>query len=359
MPVVIERSRNTGVDVGRALACLFVVSCHANMAISANFIWFFQYGPLALMYFMVICGFVLAFPFCQPKPKETFDLALYFKKRAIRIVPAYYVAISLVVAVKAIGIACERSHSASELLWQAGSHLLFIHEWFGNTAYALNPAWHSMTLEAQYYALFPFLLFAFIRIGSPLVFLATVTFISLAYAALLARFGPTTNTLIAGLCFNRIFEFAAGMTVAGIFAARGESMRPKLLGIALVSMTTGGFLLHMESDLGGLLGMQALVLSAFIAFLFLGTRKATIPGISSIIGVGAYLGRISYSTFLVHASVGNAAMKLLLPFVKSSWGIWGVAGSFAAYIVLAHAAGVVFFTLVERPGSKLLSRWLG
>ncbi|MCM2278460.1 MAG: acyltransferase [Oligoflexia bacterium] len=345
-------ARLANLDVGRMAACSAVILHHANRDVFRDRIGFLLHGELGVQFFMILSGYLLT----RAHRDRALGLADYLRKRAIRILPAYYAAVLGVSALILLGLGSRNFPLApEELPWHVVSHLLLIHAWFGETAYSLVSVWWSMSLEWQYYMIFPLLLPMLAR-ARPFPFLAIVTALSLGYRAfILARF-PGQDHLLWGIFAGRMTEFAAGMALATLIPHAHEP-RARLLGarlfagacgLALACLGSGAFLFRE-------LGRQSAVFAVFLGFLLL------LPAIPRTrLGSGfAFLGEASYSTYLIHTLAGKAllaaaaAAGLLAPGTDPGFAL----GAFflLAYFVVGHGAGTLCYLFVERPASRALS----
>ncbi|MBO0934791.1 acyltransferase family protein [Fibrella aquatilis] len=111
-----------------------------------------QYGNLAVNYFFVLSGFIMAIAYGPVWAKGQFSKRAYWLARVSRIYPLYLTALLLVVFVNAFV-------RINPIGWAPlTSGLLLVQAWFPALAGTLNgPGW-SLSVEAFFYALFPFVL---------------------------------------------------------------------------------------------------------------------------------------------------------------------------------------------------------
>jgi peptidoglycan/LPS O-acetylase OafA/YrhL len=167
--VSVRDKRLTGLDFLRALACLLVFAHHTVQRLNYDalsgawrpFYLFFNMGACGVAIFFLLSGFLLARPFWlafdsgQPMP----SLRTYAIRRAARIVPGYYAAltVSLVLALTFFAIP-----ASPEVFLRYATGLLFVGEVHWLTLFPSDvngPLW-SIGMEVASYALLPFGLLA-------------------------------------------------------------------------------------------------------------------------------------------------------------------------------------------------------
>src|SRR5918912_3823322 len=129
-----DRERLASLDVGRAVAALLVVLYHGNgnAGVGSGLL---QWGLVGVEFFMVLSGYVLARPYFEGPHADTLEMrALRFLwRRGRRILPAYWCALAIAVAVDLAGIGPERLDAAA-LPFQLVTHVTLTHSLFADTA---------------------------------------------------------------------------------------------------------------------------------------------------------------------------------------------------------------------------------
>jgi peptidoglycan/LPS O-acetylase OafA/YrhL len=218
----------------RAAAALVVVVNHAYGQVWAPFYGQFPRAPfgfltyslaighLAVSVFISISGFCLMLPVVRNAGQLSTTPAQFFQRRARRILPPYYAALclSLLLIYTVIG---QPTHT----IWDVpiavrptdiASHLLLLQDFFGTGK--INYAFWSIALEWQIYFLFPLLVLLFRR--RPL--LTVVGALCAGYATLLI---PEARVARANLHYLGLF--ALGMAAAWVaFSAQAERLRSRL-----------------------------------------------------------------------------------------------------------------------------------
>src|SRR5579884_1753272 len=110
--------------------------------------------------FFYISGFVIVYPFVKAlvhgDVPPTWGHFAY--RRAIKIVPSYVLSIVVVIAIGYAHFA-----NAGEALRDIGTHLLFIHTWWGDTYGTINGVLWTLAVEVEFYVVFPLIWLAFKR----------------------------------------------------------------------------------------------------------------------------------------------------------------------------------------------------
>ncbi len=106
--------------------------------------------------FFVLSGFVLGLAYCQAwlgnrPPVRTLE---YFRRRLLRVLPAYYVQIAVLLLILLVTGAS--LPAGKDILAQ----LLMVHNLFGEPSTQLNPVYWTLPVEFDFYLLLPLLAFA-------------------------------------------------------------------------------------------------------------------------------------------------------------------------------------------------------
>ncbi|HXZ98772.1 MAG TPA: acyltransferase [Candidatus Binatia bacterium] len=223
--------RLDGVDGLRALAALWVVLFHIRAFSGARL------GPLDLLVrsgstgvslFLVLSGFCLYLPVARGGAGN-FRTLRFLRRRAVRLLPAYYASLAVVLLVTvltggSIGLA---RVSGIAVLVQTVTHVTMTHSLFPSTFYALNGAYWSLALEWQLYLGLPLLVIAARRLGLArtvaLVVAVNVVYrVGLQLAIALHAVAGTSlmaTAVLPNLLPGRWAEFGLGMVAAQLHAS--------------------------------------------------------------------------------------------------------------------------------------------
>jgi peptidoglycan/LPS O-acetylase OafA/YrhL len=364
--------RITAIDGLRALAMLMVYTYH---------VWQFSGSPAlhAWMHslsigavigqfsagvdlFMVLSGFCLFYPIAKT-PGATLDswsANAYFKRRIRRIVPPYYAAIGyatilplfLVIVWRILGQPAKWQTPPD--LWQYLTHAFFIHTLFLGTWDGIQGVFWSLGLEAQFYLVFPLVVFGYRRFGIRVAWamIALSVLYRVGVSALVHNSDWHVSFLFSITFLGRWMQFAAGMLAARTVVGRVTDRRlisstaATFLFLAAVTIYTVAVLDPVQRV--GILPLRDLLLAAAfaIAIVTLCAGRTPIRAAFECRPV-AWLGLISYSVFLIHQNtiyyVGEAFRRVHI----------GDAARFALFMTLGFALilGVsgLFFRLFEAP----------
>ncbi|HKF50363.1 MAG TPA: acyltransferase [Terracidiphilus sp.] len=274
-----------------------------------------------------------------------FSNAGWFTKRFFRIAPLYYLAAIFYVGVAWLNHAGRWIPDGRGQLEELLANLLFIHTWVPSANNSVVPGGWSIGAEMFFYLTVP-LLFIFRRDRTRvlvLLLLTPVCLLSLAHA------GELINNSYLYYWFPSQFPvFAVGLCLYFLGVKRNATSRlhPGLL-IAFATLFVSGATLSRFT--GWAVLATPLLIGASFACLVLGGNPATARLFQS--KVLAYIGRISFSVYLVHFAVIDA----LYPLVKKC----GLPSVVAQMVLYPSIAGVTIliagFTkkYVEDPGVKL------
>lgn len=191
------RGRIRGLEGARGIAAVAVFVFHAKLLHSPDGLgpvgWIIDRFWVGVTFFFVLSGLVLYRPFLQGKVA----VGRYAVRRSARIIPAYWVALLVVM------IAFPLSVPAS--MWR---NFFFLQLYGPPSQWAIVPAW-TLCIEVSFYALLPVV--AFVVRGRPWL-LALVLPANVAYVAVERPLGIATVTIadFAG-------AFALGMLAAIAF----------------------------------------------------------------------------------------------------------------------------------------------
>src|SRR5215471_20792503 len=305
----------------RFFAALHVVLFHMRVVgILPGGPWWYQnfasIGFVGVNFFFVLSGFILVYTYYGPQlspPK-------FWRARFARIYPAYL--LSLIVAAPFFFFAIRNldlpffTWSKQHLVLACVLTLALLQSWVPNAALTWNSVCWSLSVEAFFYLVFPFVLLHGKKLSEKTLFLCLGAFwlVSLGFSFSYVHFHPDgidkinsgeTNLFWKNvLSFNpvvRLPEFLVGMFAGKLFLARSSEKQPGttliiagLLGFAVVILLAP----HIPNPI-----LSVGILSPAFAAIIYGA--ALQPKWTSFLAfpVLVLLGEASYSLYLLHSLV--------------------------------------------------------
>ena len=219
-------------DSLRAISAIYVVMHHAvlqyylveptNLSKAETFLLkFFSDGHLAVDMFIVLSGFSLMLAVTKNKYQLKGGIALFFKRRIIRIVPPYYASLLVSFLLATLFIS-----QKTGTIWDFSipitnndiiSHLLFVHDFFLSTSPKISYSLWSISVECRLYLFFPLMVLLWRKKGAWSAFLFSVitTVIFSITLVVLKGYNTDINLLRSGVS-PFIILFTLGMVAADI-----------------------------------------------------------------------------------------------------------------------------------------------
>lgn len=346
----------------RFIAALTVVFFHYGQTVfPANIPFLFENvtaGPIAVGYFYVLSGFIMAIAYYQVDESKRigFNKTKYWIARFARIYPVYLLALLIIAAAKYKSLGQD---------WETlPLHLLLLQSWIPGYPITLNtPGW-SLSVEAFFYLCFPFLLAWVYKQGVKSLTLFAVSLWLITQIVLLVKLNSEAyapkSLLHDFIYYNPLMhlnQFVLGL-VCGIYFKSNKTnenfgnMTGRWLLISFVVM----FLLiwgrpHLESLLGIRLaftnGLLAPVFLAVIIFLakhkgFL-TKLFTYPFL-------ILLGEASYSLYILQKPIHGIYDKVIVPRIPLSETL-----HFYIFVILLIVISIASYKFLETPMRKIIN----
>jgi peptidoglycan/LPS O-acetylase OafA/YrhL len=381
-------TRLTGLDFLRALACLLVFAHHTTQRLNFDALsggWrvyylFFNMGAFGVGIFFLLSGFLLSRPFWlaydsgAPMP----SLATYALRRAARIMPGYYVALTATFVLAGVVFG---TPFAPDIVKRYFAGLFFLGEFHWLTLFPAEvngPLW-SIGMEVASYVLLPIGLLALFALRPVLPgWRGRITFLAVVGAALLAhlaivRFVPKETVdadfghgLIGGAKFwmpqYNVAGFFVVFAMGGLAAGLSTLWRGQrhviadllvILGFAGAAMAIWSVAPTRAPESFGWLGLpydfpyfHLGIALALIAF----PHSRLLPVLSEAAPI-RYLAKISFGIYVWHFMVLELIRQLFVP----NFGYAGIADTTfwleltAIAATLAVIAGSLSWYLVESP----------
>lgn len=317
------------------------------------------FGHLGVTFFFVLSGFVLTWAWRPEVDKRTF-----WWRRFSRIYP-----LTLVTLVLAIPVFYSFQPDPAQAWvkpFDLGILLLcvfLLQGWSRDPVilFAGNPAAWTLTVEAFFYAMHPFVSLGLKRLARRGALIAAVCVVAFAIGT---RVLMITNpgSWVAGLPWPilRFNEFVLGMCLAWAFR---HGWRPRLpIWVPLVLL--GGWIAMLIAtgripEAGGYYTVVAPytneVVTLGCALLVVATASADLRGRAKLLSapVSVRLGEWSYAFYLIHATLIYAVLNL----IGKQPGGWSAVFWFTALLAASLIAAWALHVFIERPVEKRLRHW--
>ena len=339
------------VDALRGLAALAVVLPHAlgllsfqrDSSLTSLFLRLAEYGRAGVEVFFVISGFAIAYSMRASGVDEDFSLGRFMLRRAVRLDPPYWVGLLWMGLVEAFRAHATHQPIALPSLGKVLAHLAYLQDILGFGQF--NAVFWTLCLEFQLYFVFAVLMRAASAFGDPREGKSRVWRDSDKYGwlmvlAFLASLlvSHTIWPMNVGWFVPFFYLFLSGSLAAWRVLDR---ISDRLFRICLVAMGLG---LVARPELPRVIGfITALLLYVAIQRAALHRWLAT--------RAAQWLGRISYSVYLIHVPLATLFLGLRTRVASDSklLSLLCLAGLYLATLAL----GSLFHAAIEVPCLRL------
>jgi peptidoglycan/LPS O-acetylase OafA/YrhL len=304
-------------------------------------------GEWGVDIFFVLSGFLLTTPLLEKSSQAGFiaNTFEFYRRRALRILPAYYFILLVMLYLCLFSFA--KMPSTSYMF----GHVLFVNAWWDLAP--LRGVFWSLPVEVTFYLVLPFLVLAI----KPKKWMV-VLFVSMAFTIVFRVFiikGPIADKGFFLFSFlGRVDQFALGMACAYLFKTRNPTSTQKnliflagLIGL-LWTVQMIGHRGNMLDNLDPMYYFHPTIVAFFVALLIFGAAAGN-PIANVLFGnaVMVFIGTISFSIYLWHTIFINAFTQTGLGVNLTAYNRLGVT---LFYIVPPLvAASFLTYLLIERP----------
>jgi len=317
-----------------------------------------MWGQFAVACFFTLSGFLLGRPFlraiAEGRPLPSWRR--FARDRFLRIYPLYAFATLLCAALAPILPQAQRPPGAVDVL----AHLALVQSWFRATALGVVPPYWTMSIDAAFYVVLPFLAYGLLRLGGATraarlrnagIALAALVACSLALRVALSGAAPLAiedfafDVVAFGNVPAMFVAFGGGMLAALLWIACDERARRRLGAVcacaAIVPLVAA--LDQLPRD-----GVATIVYNAPLASLAAGLLL--FAGLASPQRwwnrpVVAWAERLSYAVYLFHFGVLKIVDRIALPLDAGRY--------FVATLVLGYGVALLValpaYLFIERP----------
>ncbi len=312
-------------------------------------------GPIAVNYFYLLSGFIMAIAYYQPSNKTAFSSKQYWLARFARIYPVYLIALLLI----SIGKLKHPDIGTALFL-----NLTLLQSWIPQYALSLNsPGW-SLSVEAFFYLCFPFILWVIYRsslkkitIFALFIWLAT----QVTHTLLLNSDGYQAKNMLHNFIYYHplmhINAFILGVIVGVVFKDKPEIMkvasRHSTTGIILTSITLALFIAFQE-NISDALGFEIALTNGQLAplfllfIIFLSLNRGIISRVFSHPWL-VLLGEASFSLYILQRPVHGIYEKTFQKFIHLPEAL-----HFYLYLLILVLISIASYKLFETPARRLI-----
>ena len=354
MPATADGRDNPWLDLLRSIAIVLVLLRHGQRAIFLGsgepqgvVQTIFMNGWIGVDLFFVLSGYLIARHLVRAGiGSGQFDLARYLARRALRIVPAYYAVLLLVVA----GAFPLYPVEPNLLGLRVAYHLLFLQDYLPSD---INVVFWSLGVEEKFYLLAPVLVLALLRCSNRVRACLIVLLFCLPIAARTAVYLGLAEPLDYPT-FWRLLRSPFHMTLEGLVAGvaiavveQAGILRLSRRAAALILVGAGGLLatwLGSQDFMARIDATDAILQPPLIALLAAAMTLGAVGLAGTPMpcsGLFRTLSRLSYSLYLVHYP--------LIPLVMATAGSARMPGFWLCYLSLSLCAALALHLIVERP----------
>lgn len=337
------RQRRDELDGIRAIAVSAILFFHAGIESIPG-------GFIGVDIFFVLSGYLITALIVKELEQGKFALGGFYARRFTRLLPAALVTIVLTLLVSKLLMPAPMQENIfnsalSALFYVSNIFFLFDAGYFSDSA-ATKPLLHmwSLSVEEQFYLIYPFLLYFAHRAGGLVALKFTVlvaTALSFALCVYLTYYAPSAAYYLMP---SRFWQLGIGALLV-LFNLAALDDRPEgrplpvlvgIVGVLMVAAATVSFDEH--TAFPGYVALLPVLGTALLVWS--GAHSLLVQRILSIAPL-LFIGRISYSLYLVHWPI--AVFLFVLGSVPGTW-------LFAAQcIALAMISAVVLHYCVEKP----------
>ena len=319
------RTHYVELDALRGIAILGVMMNHiagwwTNLAkvplpipiLNVDALGLFSFGNYGVSLFFLLSGYLLTWTEEKRARTGAYSLRAYALRRVFRLVPAYYVAIVIVAIVWPLAI---QEVSGLDILINAS----FLRTLFPVDPLIPDPTFWSLTPEVAFYCLLPFIVLKLPRLSQRLILFGALTLVSLAtwtYIALNSepfdfQAPGFTDFYFSRLPSTHLYLFLAGVLLRMLVERLNTQPMPERVQSLLASilfLASTLFLVtcpYLLMDVGQATTGPATMLVNLMVIAFFASALLGAPLLRGVLSWRplAFIGMISYSLFVFHATV--------------------------------------------------------
>ena len=329
-------------QVGRAFAASTVVAFHLSLMMgearyggATVFREYTKYGYLAVDFFFVLSGFIIAFAHGGQIGKRG-AWRDYARRRFVRLYPIYwlYTGVFVLLLLLGFGTAATMPDTAVGML----TALSLVR--FSAATPPLPVAW-TLFHELAFYVLFGVLVFN-VRAG-------VVLFVAWAMVCLVLFHHPSAETPFSVYTAASNLYFILGMGAYRLYRRGGAGLFELLGGLVLAAVG-----LWLLATLAAYYDLGRFILVCGFAFMLAGVAQLELAGRLALPRWLVYVGDASYSIYLLHNSLSGLLLKI---FIKTDvYAALGKGPTYLLVLALSIPLGCLVYAIIEKPLLAALRR---
>lgn len=304
--------------------CLFHFTCTVTgLQYPALMSKIFSYGQNGVLVFFVISGFIIPWSMYY-KNYHLGSMLKFMAKRLIRLEPPYLASILLILAIAFIKTRFHIGvHSPEEITAaRIGLHFGYLINFFPEYKWLNNVYW-TLAIEFQYYLLMSFMYLLFVHKSLWLRIVAYLLCFGMAWAI------PAASH----------FPIYAPLFLFGISVFQYKSNLIGMLEFGIVMIACFVYNYAAMSTVTACFGLATALVILFFS-------ELKIP-------VLHWMGKMSYSIYLIHPVVGAAVINILSRYVHTTAQKLLI---LLAGLIVTFVSSYIMYLLIEKPSKKLSSK---
>lgn len=356
----VEKSQLRSLTSLRFFAAMVVVMFHCGSEVQFP-AWtgdLFKNGYEAVSFFFVLSGFILTYVYASG-PDPHVSRRKFWAARIARICPVYYLALLIDLPRLLYSVFSVGNTAKPRFTLAAFSAPLFLQSWIPTAEDVWNgPAW-SLSVEALFYLLFPFIIAPLRRCRPAWLLIAAVGAVVVigSLRAILSdpanAYPPILGEIAHFSPLLHLPQFLLGIATAALFLEGAALGHRKAEALLIVTSLFVIAIFWLRSRLPVLLASDAVLAPLYAALIYAAAQS--VGPVSNALSrqILVWFGEISYGVYILHVPLfflwTRAAERILhLSPVVAIW----------IFIVLLLAICSAVYYFIEMPTRLALGRWL-
>jgi peptidoglycan/LPS O-acetylase OafA/YrhL len=321
----------------------------------------FSFGDSAVAFFFILSGFILSYVYVNDKNELKTSKTSFAWARFSRLYPVYIFALimDLPRGINYFLSEYDLSTGLIKIFISLTAYLTMLQSWYPRVTASWNPPAWSLSVEAFFYIIFPFIipvlfkLKANLKVLISLYLLPIILYFVLDHVLLVDFQNPTVATLWRSFPALRVTEFLIGILLGKIFREQGRLVSWIKKNTKLASLMFWGslifslFIVAIDLNIARELRMNAFLIPCFaIMILLLASTKIKYTGFFRLDEV-VLLGNASFTLYIIHQPV-----LYYMNFIALEKGIL----FFTLYCFITITLSLLIYKYFEVPMQRILRK---